>query len=128
MRCMLQVPAKKDVQFHRARAVYVWVWRLNRPYRFSEKRPVSLTCVFFFQIATFIAYDLDSFLARRAPERAADKVLAIRRTVCEGYCDLFKALCEAMGMPACTVGGKTRSMCLSIPPQSLSPSTKRFYF
>jgi hypothetical protein len=60
-------------------------------------------------VAQNIWYDLDVY-NRRVPncDRTASNVLAVRRTVCEGYANLMIAFCRAIGIPAKRVSGYAR--------------------
>jgi hypothetical protein len=72
----------------RVRAIYVW-------------------------IANHISYDVKRFNDRdknpEAQPQAVANVLSTRKAVCQGYSDLFVALCKAVGINAIQVSGYTKS-------------------
>jgi hypothetical protein len=71
----------------RVRAIYVW-------------------------ITNHINYDVPRFLAREknpnSPPQPVADVLSTRNAVCQGYSDLFAALCKNVGIRAVVVNGYTR--------------------
>ncbi|HEU4472679.1 MAG TPA: transglutaminase-like domain-containing protein, partial [Flavisolibacter sp.] len=71
----------------RIRAIYVWI-----------------THHISYDVARLKARELDPF---PKPQAIAD-VLATRSAVCQGYSDLFAALCKAVGIDAVVVSGYTR--------------------
>jgi hypothetical protein len=60
-------------------------------------------------VTTHISYDVPGFLARDAnrgkPQPGVAEVLFRRTAVCQGYADLFVALCRGAGIEARTIGG-----------------------
>lgn len=73
----------------RIRAIYVWV-------------------------ANSIRYDVKRFNDRDKnpdiPPQSVSDVIATRSAVCQGYSDLFVALCKSVGINAVRVGGYTKSL------------------
>jgi|GEM_PF-4164945 len=52
-----------------------------------------------------IAYDVDSFLSGAYIDPSAEQTLKSRKSVCEGYANLFYALAEAMDLEAAVITG-----------------------
>ncbi|GAB4480839.1 MAG: hypothetical protein OHK0057_34770 [Thermoflexibacter sp.] len=74
----LSKPAKNDLE--KVRAIYKW-------------------------ITHHIRYDWDTFQQKSITDQSAEKILQSRLAVCEGYANLFKALCEALNIPCEVVSG-----------------------
>ncbi|OFY87012.1 MAG: hypothetical protein A3F72_03305 [Bacteroidetes bacterium RIFCSPLOWO2_12_FULL_35_15] len=53
--------------------------------------------VIFTWVATHVRYDADAFNSGNYPDYSAENVLSNKKAICEGYGNLFKALCEAAG-------------------------------
>ncbi|KAL5252346.1 hypothetical protein ACHWQZ_G015198 [Mnemiopsis leidyi] len=68
---------------HKARAVYRWI---------TEN----------------ISYAVADYLAMRYPDVTAEGTLANRTSVCAGYANLFKALCDAAGVKAVYISGYSK--------------------
>src|SRR5262249_29563461 len=54
-----------------------------------------------------INYDQDGFRSGKVPDQRPQAVLQSRKAVCQGYADLFSALCKEAGVEAVTVIGYT---------------------
>ncbi len=74
----LSQPAKNDLE--KVRAIYKW-------------------------ITYHISYDWETFQKKFITDQSAEKILQNRLAVCEGYANLFKALCEANNIPCEVVSG-----------------------
>jgi transglutaminase/protease-like cytokinesis protein 3 len=61
-------------------------------------------------IAFNIAYDVKGLKNYSSVAVEPKKVLAAGKSVCEGYANLFKALCEASGLPCAAITGWTKNM------------------
>jgi tetratricopeptide (TPR) repeat protein len=59
-------------------------------------------------ITTHITYDWENFKNKTFTDQSAEKVLETRMAVCEGYANLFKALCESAHIPCEVVNGYTK--------------------
>lgn len=63
-------------------------------------------------IANHISYDVKRLLDREKnpgmPPQTVNEVLVTRSAVCQGYSDLFVALCKGVGIKAIEVGGYTK--------------------
>src|SRR5689334_5114650 len=63
-------------------------------------------------ITHHVSYDLTRLKAmeknQEIPPQTIDDVLHVRSAVCQGYSDLFVALCNAVGIRAMQVGGYTK--------------------
>jgi hypothetical protein len=57
-----------------------------------------------------IAYDVDAYFAGRYGDTSPAAVLRSRKSVCEGYANLFRALCREAGVPVVKVPGKAKSL------------------
>jgi hypothetical protein len=55
-----------------------------------------------------VAYDREAFASGKYGDTSAAAVLKTRKTVCEGYADLFAALCRRMGAKVVKVSGYAR--------------------
>ncbi|MFL5741899.1 MAG: transglutaminase domain-containing protein [Flavisolibacter sp.] len=64
-------------------------------------------------ITHHVSYDLLRLQAilnnQEPPQQTVDDVLHVRSAVCQGYSDLFVALCDAVGIRAMEVGGYTKT-------------------
>ncbi|MCW3127709.1 MAG: transglutaminase domain protein [Bacteroidetes bacterium] len=56
-------------------------------------------------VAHHISYDDEAYNSGKHPDQSATNVLKIHRAVCEGYANLYKSLCEAMGLDAVKISG-----------------------
>lgn len=70
--------------------------------------------VIFTWVATHIAYDDDAFNSGNFPDYSAENVLANKKAVCDGYSNLFKAICEAAGFEAEKIIGYAKGYGYSI--------------
>lgn len=61
--------------------------------------------VIFTWVTTHVRYDADAFNSGNYPDYSAENVLESKKAICEGYSNLFKALCEAAGLEAEKVTG-----------------------
>ncbi len=60
-------------------------------------------------VADRVAYDADSYLARRYPPQDAQTVFKTRTSVCAGYANLFEALGRAAGLEVLYIVGDART-------------------
>lgn len=56
-------------------------------------------------VATNIQYDMETFRGQNRKSQRAPDVLKNRMGVCAGYSNLFKALCEEVGLECAIIGG-----------------------
>jgi hypothetical protein len=60
-------------------------------------------------IANHIAYDTKSFFSGKStPETSAENTLKSRKAICQGYSELFKALCDYSNIPCYIVSGYSK--------------------
>ena len=59
-------------------------------------------------VTTYINYDWETFKEKNITDQSAIKVLKTRMAVCEGYANLFKALCEEAKIACEVVNGYTK--------------------
>lgn len=65
-------------------------------------------------ITLLISYDAASFWAGKVPSQDFISVLKTRKAVCEGYANVFKELCNNLGLPCKKVHGYARGVGTSI--------------
>lgn len=80
-----------------------WIWQRNFLLAAASFSWISLTIekvlptlTFPIQITAHIEYDVSSFFGGSRAPSAAKEVLARRKAVCAGYCNLFYALAKAV--------------------------------
>jgi hypothetical protein len=73
------------------------------------KEPVDKYRAIFTWIALNITYDCKAFKTQDFSNMEPVKVLARGKSVCEGYCALFEAMCKAVGLECATIGGWTKN-------------------
>ena len=61
--------------------------------------------VFYYWIAENIAYDTQSYSSNNFSKTDAQTTLNSRKAVCQGYSELFKALCDYAGIKCYTING-----------------------
>jgi hypothetical protein len=59
--------------------------------------------------ANNIRYDVNGFNSGKIPDQSPAKVIKRRHAVCEGYAQLYKSLCTAMGVEAVIVTGHAKA-------------------
>ncbi len=60
-------------------------------------------------ITNHINYDWETFQHKKINDQSAEKTLKTRMAVCEGYANLFRALCNAVKIPCEVVNGYAKS-------------------
>lgn len=75
---------------------------------FHKKTEVEKVRAIYKWVTTHIAYDWETFKNKEVTDQSAEKILKNRMAVCEGYANLFKALCEAAKIPCEVVNGYTK--------------------
>ena len=78
------------------------------------KNDLEKVRVIFTWVATHVSYDDDAFNSGNYPDYSADNVLVNKKAVCEGYSNIFKALCEAAGFEAEKIVGYAKGYSYSI--------------
>lgn len=61
-------------------------------------------------ITTHVAYDWEAFAKKAITDQSAENTLKTRVAVCEGYANLFKALCDELGIPCEVVSGYAKGI------------------
>jgi len=61
-------------------------------------------------VAVMVSYDAANFWAGRIPPQNYQNVLRTRLAVCQGYSELFKKLCDEIGIPCVIVSGYARGV------------------
>lgn len=69
------------------------------------KTEIEKVRVLFTWIATHIKYDDKAYNSGEYPDYTAEYVLSNRKAICEGYSNLFKALCNEAGIEAEKISG-----------------------
>jgi tetratricopeptide (TPR) repeat protein len=64
---------------------------------------------FYAWITYHIDYDWETFQQKAINDQSAEKILRARKAVCEGYANLFRALCIAAKIPCEVVNGYAKS-------------------
>ena len=59
--------------------------------------------------ANNIRYDDNGFNSGKVPDQSPDRVIKRHHAVCEGYANLYKALCKALGVEAVVVTGHAKA-------------------
>lgn len=59
--------------------------------------------------ANNIRYDDNGFNSGKIPDQSPAKVIKRRHAVCEGYAQLYKAICAAMGLEAVVISGHAKA-------------------
>lgn len=59
--------------------------------------------------ANNVRYDDNGFNSGKIPDQSATKVIKRRHAVCEGYANLYKALCKELGVEAVVVSGHAKA-------------------
>ncbi len=91
----------KNVPYHLSTNVKTLAEYLIKPVK-SEKEKLE---VFYYWIAENIAYDTQSYVSGNYNESDAQTTLNLKKAICQGYSNLFKSLCDEVGIKCYVING-----------------------